>query len=710
MSLDRETKLSWAIVLFIIAAQALVLWPELYTAGLRDNDSVNHYSMTRQMVDAVEHGGNPLDFWSPEVSLGVPMVRTYQPLAHILVAGGYFALGKSVPLITVLNWARFLSILLLPLTFYIAIRLLELSPLTAAAGALLLPFVAGPGQGGMGLDIRSWVSFGVYPQAVATNLLFLALGFSYQAIRKGRHMAVAGVLLGLTCLAHLMYGWTGAVAACLMALLPDSFASRKIRIVRTVAIGVVAAALSVFQIIPLLTDGYLINRARFEPAEKYDSFGASQILGWLFSGEFMDHDRPAALTLLCFCGIGLLLWRWRKSRKLAAPERFVLVSFVFWLLVFFGRSTWGILLMLLGVSRDFHLHRLIAAAQIFFVMLGAIALSALWSWVARRWNAIAAGIVTVVLMAPMANERVRWINWHEGQGWETVTAVNQQISSLDAAIGLAKDRGGRVYAGMPSTWAAAFKIGYTPMYAFLVMRLAPAVSFAYNSSVFPADVMFHFDETKPEQYRLFNIRTLLAPPIGVPPAFLTRLADIGAFRAYDAPGVGYFSVVDVGAAAQVTRDTVDDVDEPWVKSDWLRKDQYVWLDFDGTAPKDLQRLSPGDPMPPVHDVPPAGVVSNEKQTGQVYEADFDAARPAYMLFRMTYHFRWKAYIDGQPQKTMMLTPGFLGVALPAGRHHILCRYEPGTAKLWEAGACVLLALLLVGTERFWARLLPGGAC
>jgi uncharacterized membrane protein YfhO len=91
----------------------------------------------------------------------------------------------------------------------------------------------------------------------------------------------------------------------------------------------------------------------------------------------------------------------------------------------------------------------------------------------------------------------------------------------------------------------------------------------------------------------------------------------------------------------------------------------------------------------------------------VYEADFDAARPAYALFRMTYHFCWKAYIDGQPQKTMMLSPGFLGVAAPAGKHHILCRYEPGNAKLWEAGAGVLLTLLLIAGERVWARRLLG---
>src|SRR5262249_34888005 len=155
MSLDREKKLSLAIVALVIVVQAIVLAPELSTSAVRENDAINHYTMTRQMVDAVEHGDNPLDFWSPESSLGMPIVRTHQPLAHILVAGAYFVLGKSVSVMTVMVWARYLFMLLLPLSCYAGMVLMEFPPLTAAAGALLLPMVAGPNMGVLGMEIRS---------------------------------------------------------------------------------------------------------------------------------------------------------------------------------------------------------------------------------------------------------------------------------------------------------------------------------------------------------------------------------------------------------------------------------------------------------------------------------------------------------------------------------------------------------------------------
>jgi hypothetical protein len=703
MSPAQEKRLSLAIVLLTIVAQASVLWPEIYTAPNRNTDSINHYTFTKQMVDAMEHGGNPLDFWSPEISMGVPMARTYQPLAHLLLAAAYFVMGKAVPLMTILTWARFLAALVLPLSFYACMLMLEFPPLTAAAGAVLLPMIAGPGQGGMGTEIRTWVSFGIYPQEIATNLLLLSIGLCFRAIRTGKRIALAGFVLGLTCLAHLMYGWMGAVCACGMALLPDASAARAARIRRTIALGAVAAVLTFFELVPLFTDGYLINRARFEPAEKFDSYGASKVLSWLFSGAIMDNDRTPALTLLCAAGVALLVWRWWKTRKLAQGEWFALAGFFFWLLIFFGRSTWGLLLLLLGIGADFHLHRLLAVVQIFFLALGAIALAALWRETTRRWNVVGAALLTALLLAPMVAERIKFLNWHEGQGWETVDAVNKELPILNQAISAALQRGGRVYAGSPSTWENAFRIGYTPVSTFMLLRVAPSISFAYNTSVFPADAMVHFDENKPIQYRLFNVRTVIAPKLETIPPFLTPVALYGRFQLLNAPGEGYFGLVDVGAAATVTRDTVDDVTEPWLKSDWLDKDEYIWLDLDGSAPRDLPRVSPGGAVPPVSMPSPPGTVNKEHQSGQVYEADFDAARPAYVLFRMTFHPCWKVTIDGAPQKTAMLTPGFLGVATPAGKHHIVCRYDPGFAKLWMSFAGVLLTAVLFATERVWGR-------
>src|SRR6266849_7118868 len=82
-----EKRLSLAILLLVVLIQAFALAPELSTAAYRNNDSVSHFALIKGMVEAVEHGDNPLDFWSAETSLGVPLARFYQPLARFIGAG-----------------------------------------------------------------------------------------------------------------------------------------------------------------------------------------------------------------------------------------------------------------------------------------------------------------------------------------------------------------------------------------------------------------------------------------------------------------------------------------------------------------------------------------------------------------------------------------------------------------------------------------------
>src|SRR4029077_16900983 len=102
------------------------------------------------------------------------------------------------------------------------------------------------------------------------------------------------------------------------------------------------------------------------------SFGAGVVLRALVTGELLDHGRPAVLSLMALIGAVLVSWRFYKTRKLPAAQGFVLCAAVFWLLVFFGRPTWGPLLMLIGAMRDLHLHRVVGALHVFLVLLAAI--------------------------------------------------------------------------------------------------------------------------------------------------------------------------------------------------------------------------------------------------------------------------------------------------------------------------------------------------
>jgi uncharacterized membrane protein len=692
MNPSRERIYAALFLSLAVVVSALALWPELDISRVDLNDNVFHYALVERIVEAVQHGENPLDCWSAEWSLGFPVLRVYQPLAHLLVAGAWFALGKTIPLMSIFVWARFLSVALLPLSFYAAARLLGLARLTAAAAALLAPLVSTDYLYGIEYGSYLWAGSGLFPQAVATHFLLLAVGVGYSAVRHGRRIVLAGVLVGLTLISHLIYGYIAAFTVLLMAFLPDA-APRVVRLGRTLAIGIAAFLVSAFQLLPLLEDGALINHSRWEPVWKWESFGAATVLTRLFTGGLLDHGRLPVLTLLAFAGAALLLWKRRGDTGEA--HRFVAAAAAGWILMYFGRPFWGPLLSVLGVSEDMHLHRVIGGAQIFLVLLGAIALSWMWRQLFARRQAAAAVIVTAILLYPMVKERARYLTNNAVWGSRNLSAHASEHDALEATLAKAKERGGRTCAGLAATWGARFKVGDVPFYAFLSTARVPAVAFLYHAMALTGDVMVRFNDFAFAQYRLFNIRTVVAPAGQPMPPFLAPRERFGRFQSYEAPGGGYFDLVDALAAVRTTRRNFYDVNSRWLDTALPAMHTHLLLDWNGGVPDGIGRLDPDAPLPVIASGPPAaGTVVGEEQSGQVYRAAVDATRPVYVLFKMTWHPGWKAYVDGAPHPAAMLSPGFPGVAISGGRHRVEFRYEPGSAKLVLAlGGLLLVAIL-----------------
>jgi hypothetical protein len=698
----HERRLAFVVLCLALMANAVALSAELRVGRLMANDSNLHFSLLKGMVRAVENGQNPLDFWSPGVSFGSAPIRTYQPLAHIATTLVYFLLGKTVSLATVFVWMRYLSVVFLPAGFFLAARLLELSPLTAAASATLAPLISTDHW--YGLDYSSYVSSGrgLFPQSVAAVLLLAAVGFGYQAVRRGRGGVLAGMLLGLTCVCHFIYGWIGAVTLCLLALLPDAEVDRWLRIRRTLFVGFVAIVLSAFQLLPVWMDRAILNHSRWEGAWKWDSFGAGVVIKALVNGELLDHGRPAVLSLMALIGAALVSWRFYKTRRLPPAEGFVLSGAVLWLLIFFGRPTWGPLLLLLGATRDLHLHRVVGAVHIFLVLLAAIAMEAGWRDLARRGYLILALPLTLVALAPMLWERAAYLALNDEQSTGKLIAVDSESDVLEACMANLRRAGGRVYAGSLAGWGPQFETGGNTFAASLNMNLVPQASQTYHNIALTADLFPLFDERNAAHYRLFNVRSVVAPDnlAAALPVFLFPRASFGRDRIFDAPGAGYFDVVDAVASVTANKDSFYAINEQWLRSDWVEKRAHLWLNFGEDTPSGMARLADKAPLPPSPaSAVPGGAIKAERQMGDDYSAEFVISRPSFALFRMTWHPNWVAYVDGQIQKAVMLSPGFIGVGVLPGQHSILLRYEPGIWKLTMAFAGLLIVLAGIPVER-----------
>jgi hypothetical protein len=695
MTFSREKVLVFFLLTVVLLVNTTVLWPETRVSRVDLNDNVFHYSLVERIVQAIQHGENPLDCWSPEWSFGFPVLRVYQPLAHWLVVAAWYLTGKYFSLLTVFVAIRFLSLALLPLSFFVAARGLGFPVLSAGAAAILSPLVSTNFLYGVEYGSFTWAGSGLFPQAVGTHLFLLSLAVGWRAVREGRRTLLAGVLVGLTLLAHLIYGYMAALSLALLLVVPNPAAPLLLRFRRLAAVAAAAFATSAFQIIPLLRDGYLINHSRWEAPWKWDSFGAASALQRLFTGQLLDFDRLPVLSVLALAGLALLLWDWWQRR--ASPSHcYLALGAALWILLFFGRSFWGPLLTILGISEDMHLHRVIGGAHVFLVFLAAVALARLWSELtARRMVLLAAG-VTALLLYPAAAERYATLVKNGVWGRRNLESYSAEQRDVDAAIASAKQRGGRAYSGLAAGWGGQFKVGDVPFHAFLSTAQVPTLGFLYHALALTADTMVRFNDQWPVQYRLFNVRTLISPTAAIfaPPGTFVERAQFGRFRVYDAPGNGYFDIVDADTAVRVTRRNIYDVNDRWLSSDWPAKRAHLLLELRDPGPPGLSRIAPDAALPFLSSpAPDPGRVLRERQDGpQAFAAETETLRPAYALFKMTWHPNWSAYVDGAPQKVRMLSPGFSGVALPPGQHRVEFRYEPGPSKPLMALAGLLLLI------------------
>ncbi len=399
------------------------------------------------------------------------------------------------------------------------------------------------------------------------------------------------------------------------------------------------------------------------------------------------QKRLPVISLAALAGAVLVAIGWRKA---SAAHRFCLAGAVMWILIFFGRPFWGGALILLGISPDMQLHRVVAGAQIFLLLLAAIAFGRLWKLAAARGGPVAAGALVLLALSPAIYERGSYLSINANLGTENLAAYAQAAPAVDATIHRALERGGRVYGGVPTGWGGQNKVGSAPFYSFLSSRQVPAVSHLYHAMALTADIEPLLNQTNAAQYCLFGIRTVVAPAAmsGPVPPFWRREQTIGPFDIFATPDTGYFDVVDVANAAHVTKETFYDINSRWLQSEGVEQRRHVWLDLGGPPPTGL----PSWPAQLPESGSSPGSIVSERDGDAEFRAECDAARAAYVLFKMTWHSNWHAWVDGRPVATAMLSPGFIGVPVAQGRHNILLRYEGSAWKVWLALGGLLAAI------------------
>jgi hypothetical protein len=670
-----------AMILVPMGFNAVYLWPELALPIPSVNDDATHYMLLQRASEALASGENPLDHWVPDLELGFPWFLYYQNIPHLTVIALHRLLLGRVDLLTVFNGLRYLLLIVFPLTVYWSMRRMEFSRVAAAGSATAASLIAANGRYGFEYLSYVWLGFGMFTQLWAMHLSFVSLACLDRVVEKGKGYTAAIVALTVLVLSHLVYAYMMAITALLVALIGLRRANLGRRLGRMAVVGGLVAVITSYMSLPFLLQWPYLSASQYLQRWKYDSYGAQDILTALVTGELLDFGRLPVLTALLALGLAVAALARTRAARMA------LVLFVAWLLLYFGRPTWGALANLLPMHEGLLMHRFSGSVHLAAVLL--IGLGVEWIWrllapLGPRWRPVVVVLLLLGLLVPAFRERRDYYTLNT-QGMER---TQKQLREADLDIRTIMDTlrslpPGRTHAGLRANWGGEFRVGDLRVYDLLTFNRIVSLSPPYSSISHNADFVWHFDDHNPVHYELFDVKYLIAPPAWAPPEFLKPIKQTARYVLYGAPTRGYAAFVSITErAAAPTQASLFKQNLTWFFSDRPAKGDFTRYDFPSSRAAGPETAA-GQGW-----CPTGRVVEQSVGPGRV-AALTECPTPVTLAIKMTYHPNWRVTVDGAPASAFMVSPSFIGVALPAGRHEVRAEYRPGRFRM------VLLAVGLV---------------
>ena len=484
----RESLISIVLVLFAVAFNLYYLYPEVAGDVPDWDDNVFHLLMTKMAVEAIIQGRDFTDPWQGTMGMGYPMFHYYHHPPHIILALVHVLTLGVFALADMLNWTTYLLLSLFPLSIYWSLRRFGFDQISSAMGGLVASLATTNGLFGLGFASYVFQGLGLYSQLWAMVLLPPALALGYRVVREGRGYFWATLLLAATLMSHLIYGYIAFLTLGVLTFIQPMRLTDPKPLVETmwrrwkrlIILLLLVVVVTSYFLIPLFLDLNYSNRSVWDDPIRFNSYGHIAVLSGLVNGHLFDFERFPSLTIFVFAGLVICLLRWREERYLIPVAIFLL-----WLLLYFGRSTWGPLIDLLPMSRYLQMHRFIAGVHLGGIILMAVALAAPWRWAVSRasmWYSAAALALTLLVLVPVYSERRSYLEQNALWIKESRQGLGVEAQDLSALLDRIEQLPfGRIYAGHQYSglehWSDKYYVGLIHVYDLLhTAGLYPAAS------------------------------------------------------------------------------------------------------------------------------------------------------------------------------------------------------------------------------------------
>ncbi len=543
----------------------------------------------------------------------------------------------------------------------------------------------------------------------------------------------------------------------------------KERIYKLVAVsGATLFFLSYF-ILPALVNDKYHNYSFWDPVWKFNSWGWKEVLQYFFNGALFDFGRFPVLTILILLGAFAIFSRRKKVAKIqsvkASTESINTTTtsladfefypfsllFAFWLLMFFGRTTWGGLLDLIPSMKEFHQSRFIVGVHLsgfflaplglwylvecipsFLLTIRAIVTNGFSSLKSAHSYEISSSskviltsvlaLLTIVVVYP---QTMRYSDFNDVLIKRGNDNFEKQRKDVDTLIStLQKAPPGRVFTGRGGSWGKKLQIAETTYFMHLSTYGLPVILWLPETWSPNSDVEQFFIEDWKEHYDLMNVKYVVTPPDLEPQKFWKLLSQSPQWKLYEVETSGYFGSGSQAAVIYSSKFDYINVVRLWLQSDYVKKGIFPALTFKRNEMINSKlpafemideasyKTRDGNLYGLFGDIPkyeaPVAQVTTTRETS-LKDMEFtstvdikDPCTQCIVFLKQSFHPNWHAWVDGKRTDTFVSFPFYTAVSLTTpGTHTVEFKYEPSTMKMVLFTLALAIGLFIVfPTKKF----------
>ncbi len=720
-----DSKLAKLILIAAVIINFLLLLPLFDGWCLVGGDGTAHYASAQDLAFRLESGKGVFGNWNSAWSMGFPSYDYYQYFAHFFMVLLHFLTFKLVSILTIQKLLVVLCVALFPLSLYYGMTRLGLAKIPAALASLVSFLLSSSvGHGDIGFSL---ITHGIFTHLLALSLFPIALVRVFITLSERRGYFLSVLLLSLLLLTNPVVGYAACI--CAVLLLFAKLPSLKVFAWRFLCLAIIFALMFVVVshfYVPFLTSQDFYGGAFYVNTPEYYQGSAPLVLFDLFTGRTLDFYRVpfAMMTILLFIGLYAAF-----RRREGFPQYIALSGFVVFLSIMFGRSFWGIVFDIIPGMGFMPVFRFMFAFQffaLFFIGYGLYFLFLSVENALRGKLRISRTIllcILILLLAMPVFAQVFLTNM------KLCTIANSGFDKEDFSklVRFLKDSpDGRFISRAELGFAEPYYENLLPLYSSHDSFSTAAMSSLDNLAFY---YIQFFMFPSPSFFNLYNVKYALVPS-SMPPtsSFFTQVFVAGNYTLYSIPTTGYFDLVDSSTAlvyeGRMTSGFVRGVNWAWLNTGLMENkdfisefedgEQFDAGDFSQIIYEDNNALSADELKQRFKHASPAfaacGELVDEDRNLDYYAASFVANRSCYLLFKMSYHPSWQAYVDGRESRVYALSPSFMGVKVSEGSHVAEFIYKPDLRlRHWLvfAGILALLAALAYDLYPVIRRLTSG---